>query len=177
MSTRATRLLWLVAVAGGLVVASVRPAAAQGQAAPAASASEAPTCLPRPEVRRMQVVDDRNVLFVMRDKRTFRNTLARQCPGLRRDSQVSLTAADRQVCGGSNFQVLLRVGSGSNSESVMVPGGSTMSVPRPSFVPGPTCVLGTFAPISDAEVEALLESTRRARANRRERNQEESATQ
>ena len=111
----------------------------------------------------MQIVDAENILFVMRDKTTYRNSLARQCPGLRRNSQITLTPADGRVCQGANFQVLLRVGSGSNSESVMIPGGQTMSVPRPSFVPGPTCTLGGFTAVTEADVEALLESSRTRR--------------
>ena len=99
------------------------PAAAQESAA----ATAAPSCLSRPAVRRMQIVDAQTVLFVMRDKTTFKNSLARQCPGMRRNSQLSFTAADQQVCTGTNFQVMLRVGSGSNSESVLLPGGATMS--------------------------------------------------
>lgn len=164
MSYRAKGLFGTIALASVLVGVSSEHAAAQG------GASAAPSCLARPNVRRMQIVDDENVLFVMRDKTTFRSALARACPGLRRDSQISLTAADRQVCVGGSFQVLLRVGTGSNSESVMVPGGTTVSVPRPNFVPGPTCILGAFTPMTDAEVDALVEASARERAtSRRER--------
>ena len=154
--------LWLVAVAVATAAFSCA-AAAQGGAAENATAS--PSCLARPNVRRMQIVDAENILFVMRDKTTYRNALARQCAGLRRNSQISLTAADGRVCAGTNFQVLLRVGSGSNSESVMIPGGQTMSVPRPSFVPGPTCTLGAFTAITEDDAEALVEN---ARTRRRE---------
>jgi hypothetical protein len=63
----------------------------------------------------MQIVDAQTVLFVMRDKTIFKNSLARQCAGLQRNSQLSFTAADQRVCTGTSFQVMLRVGSGSNS--------------------------------------------------------------
>lgn len=154
--------LWLLAVAVGTVSFS-GAAAAQGGAG--ANATAGPSCVVRPNVRRMQIVDAQNILFVMRDKTTYRNSLARQCPGLRRNSQISLSASDSQVCTGASFQVLLRVGTGSNSESVLLPGGQTMSVPRPSFVPGPTCTLGAFTAITAADADALVESSR---ARRRE---------
>jgi hypothetical protein len=137
-----------------------------------AEANAAPMCLARPAVRRMQIVDATTVLFFMRDKSAFKNTLTRQCAGLRRDSQLSFTAADRQVCSGTNFQVMLRVGSGSNSESVLLPGGTTMSVPRPDMIPGPTCALGEFSAISEADAEALVESARASRRERRRRGDE-----
>jgi hypothetical protein len=117
--------LRLLAVAVGVAVFG-GTTAAQGGAG--ANATAAPACVARPNVRRMQIVDSQNILFVMRDKTTYRNSLARQCPGLRRNSQISLTVSDSQVCSGASFQVLLRVGSGSNSETVMIPGGQTMSV-------------------------------------------------
>jgi hypothetical protein len=143
------------------------PAAAQE----GAQASAAPACLARPAVRRMQIVDATTVLFFMRDKTAFKNSLTRQCPGLRRDSQLSFTAADRQVCSGTNFQVMLRVGSGSNSESVLLPGGATMSVPRPDMIAGPTCALGEFSAISEADASALVESARASRRERRRRDE------
>ena len=151
--------LWLLAVAVAVGTA-VFSGTAAAQAAAGANATAAPSCLARPNVRRMQIVDANNILFVMRDKTTYWNSLARQCAGLRRNSQISLSASDRQVCTGASFQVLLRVGTGSNSESVMIPGGQTMSVPRPSFVPGPTCTLGAFTAVTEADVEALLESSK-----------------
>src|SRR5688572_29782486 len=115
--------LGLLAVAVGAVALGGTAAA---QAGAGANAAAAPTCVARPNIRRMQIVDSQNILFVMRDKTTYRNVLARQCAGLRRNSQISLSASDRQVCSGASFQVLIRVGSGSNSESVLLPGGQTM---------------------------------------------------
>jgi hypothetical protein len=125
----------------------------------------------------MQIVDASTVLFFMRDKTAFKNTLARQCPGLRRDSQLSFTAADRQVCAGTNFQVMLRVGSGSNSESVLLPGGATMSVPRPDMIAGPTCALGEFSAISEVDAAALVETARASRREQRRRDDSESSEQ
>src|SRR5262245_31601069 len=152
--------LWLLAIAVGTATFNVT-AAAQGGAD--ANSRAAATCLARSNVRCMQIVDAQNIVFVMRDKTTYRNLLAKQCPGLRRNSQITLTPADGRVCAGTNFQVLLRVSSG--TESVMVPGGQSMSVSRPSFVPGPTCTLGAFTAVTQADVEALVESSKTSRRN------------
>ncbi|HEX7238118.1 MAG TPA: hypothetical protein VF405_14210 [Gammaproteobacteria bacterium] len=154
--------LWLLAVAVGTVSFSATSSAQGGAAANAAATTE---CVTRSQVKRMQIVDAHDILFVMRDKTTYRNSLARQCAGLRRNSQITLTPVDGRVCAGANFQVLMRVGTGSNSESVLLPGGTTMSVPRPAFVPGPTCTLGAFTAITDDDVEALVEGSK---ARRRE---------
>jgi hypothetical protein len=60
----------------------------------------------------------------------------------------------------------------------MVPGGATMSVPRPDLIPGPVCALGAFNAISDADAAALVESSRaRRRAERRSADEVEPAPQ
>ena len=97
--------LWLLTVA---VVTATFGATAAAQGGADASATANPQCVTRSSVRRMQIVDANNILFVMRDKTTYRNSLARQCSGLRRNSQITLTPADGRVCAGANFQVLLR---------------------------------------------------------------------
>jgi len=178
--------LWLLAVAVAATSLSGITAAQQGtdsnatapQGGTDAKATAALSCVKRPNVRRMQIVDSQNILFVMRDKTTYRNSLARECPALRRNSQISLTASDSQLCSGASFQVMMRVGTGSSSESVMIPGGQTMSVPRPSFVPGPVCNLGAFTAITEADAAALVESSRarRREEQRRDDEAEESAT-
>ena len=159
--------LWLLAIAVGTATFNVT-AAAQGGAD--ANAKAAATCLARSSVRRMQIVDAQNIVFVMRDKSTYRNLLEKQCPGLRRNSQITLSPADGRVCAGTNFQVLLRVSSG--TESVMVPGGQSMSVSRPSFVPGPTCFLGPFTEVTQADVDALVESSKSRRRDEPNANDE-----
>ena len=165
-----------VAALGGIAAAQDGGASATpAQGGARANATAELSCVSRPNVRRMQIVDSQNILFVMRDKTTYRNSLLKECPGLRRNSQISLTASDRQVCAGASFQVLLRVGSGSNSESVLLPGGQTMSVPRPSFVPGPTCNLGAFAAVTQADVDALVESARTRGKGERQRDDEAAA--
>ena len=161
--------LWLLAIAIAVGTAAFGVTAAAQDGADA-NARAAATCLARSNVRRMQIVDAQNIVFVMRDKTTYRNSLERQCPGLRRNSQITLTPADGRVCAGTNFQVLMRVGS--SSESVMIPGGQTMSVPRPSFVPGPTCTLGAFTAVTEADVDALVESSK---ARRRDEPSDEAA--
>jgi hypothetical protein len=180
--SNATLRLFAIAAAAAAFSSSAAAQGTAGASAPTDSSTTQPqgstanataqvSCLARPNVRRMQIVDAQNILFVMRDKTTYRNVLVRQCPGLRRNSQISLTASDRQVCAGASFQVLLRTGS--STESVMVPGGQSMSVPRPSFVPGPVCNLGAFSAITNADVTALVDSSRASRRTEQSRDDEE----
>jgi hypothetical protein len=143
--------------------------AAAQQGATAASA-EAQSCLARSNIRRTQILNDSNIVFVTRDGNTYLNELARQCPGLRRDSQVSYTSDQRQFCAGTSFQVLLRVGTGTNTTPITIPGSNEhISLPAPSFIPGPVCALGGFVAVTDEQVDALVEASRPARPSRRER--------
>lgn len=163
---------WLLAVALGAVTFTATAAAQGGADAKTTDANKTavPLCMARSNIRRMQIVDAQNIVFVMRDKTTYRNSLAKQCPALRRNSQISLTPADGRVCTGTSFQVLMRVNPG--TESVMVPGGQSMSVSRPSFVPGPTCFLGPFTAVTQADVDALVESSKARRRDEPNANDE-----
>jgi hypothetical protein len=143
------------------------------------------SCIADPNIRRTQIIDDENIVFVMRDKTIQHNTLARRCPGLRRNSKISLTPADRQVCNGTNFQVLVSVSTGSNSTSVTVPGSNErLSVPSPNFIPGPVCTLGPFEEIDEERLDDLVAAakarsdtgSRRERRAEAERQAVESAT-
>ena len=137
---------------------------------------EMESCLPRPNIRRTQILNDSQIVFVTRDRKLYLNELARQCPGLRRDSQVSYSTDQRQFCAGTTFQVLLRVGTGSNTQSITIPGSNEhISMPSPSFVPGPVCTLGGFEPVTSEQVEAIEEASKAQRASRRERRSRDDA--
>jgi hypothetical protein len=154
-----------------LLLAAVLGAAAQVGSAVAVEEKEAKTaaaCLRRTEIKSTKVLDARNVLVTMRDRSTYRSQLAKQCPGLRRGSAMSLTYSDNKLCAGSTFTVLMRAGASTNSTSVTVPGSNEhLSVPGPAFVPGAVCQLGIFTPISDDEINALVAATTEDQRSRR----------
>jgi hypothetical protein len=131
--------------------------------------SVATACLRRSNIRSTKVLDGRNILFTTRDRGTYINQLARQCPGMRRGSPLSLTYADNTgLCAGSTFTVLMQAGASTNVISYIDPltqERRTMS--GPSFVPGATCQLGLFGPISKDEIDALVAATDKERRTRR----------
>jgi len=128
----------------------------------------ATACLRRTEIRGTKVIDARNVLVTMRNKSTYRSQLAKQCPGLRRGMAMALTYSDNKLCAGSTFTVLMRAGASTNSTSVTVPGSNEhISVPGPALVPGATCQLGMFTPISEDEINALVAATTENQRSRR----------
>lgn len=79
-----------------------------------AGTKAATACLNRANIRSTKVLDDRNVLFITRDRITYHNQLARQCLGMNRTTPLSFNANDRRVCAGSTFTVMLRTGASSN---------------------------------------------------------------
>jgi len=92
-------------------------------------------------VRETEVIDDRNILFYMRGGEIYRNVLPHRCPGLeRRDAFMYRTTLNR-LCSVDVITVLSPIG--------------------PGFMPGASCGLGNFYPVSEAEVEALEEEVRR----------------
>ncbi len=131
-------------------------------------AKQAVACLRRTEIKSTKVLDSRNVLVTMRDRSTYRSQLAKQCPGLRRGTAMSLTYSDNKLCAGSTFTVLMRAGASTNSTSVTVPGSNEhMSVPGPAFVPGAVCQLGIFSPITEDEINTLVAATMEDQRSRR----------
>lgn len=170
-----TNLYFLSLAAAGLGVIL-----SGGLAAQASDEETGPTCIAEPNIRRTQLIDEDNIVFLMRDKTIQHNTLARRCPGLRKNSQISLTRADRLVCSGHNFQVLLRVSTGSNSTSVTVPGSNErLSVPQPNMIPGPVCTLGAFESIDEERLDDLVSAAeaRRKNSSRSERRRQEAEQQ
>lgn len=163
MNRRSRLSLWDIVALGAALAAGAAMAAEEREDANAATA-----CLRRTEIRSTKVVDARNVLVTMRDRTTYRSELAKQCPGLRRNSAMALTYSDNKLCAGSLFTVLMRAGASTNSTSVTVPGSNEhISVPGPALVPGAVCQLGLFTPISADEVAALLAATDADKPSRR----------
>src|SRR5204863_3479775 len=116
-------------------------------------AGVATACLRRADIRTTKILDDRNVLFITRDRTTYNNQLVRQCPGMRRNSAMSFTYANNgKLCAGSTFTVLYRSGQSTNTTPYTNPLTNEHSALQgPAFVTGPTCQLGMFGPVSEDE--------------------------
>jgi hypothetical protein len=132
-------------------------------------AGVATSCLRRSDIRTTKILDDRNVLFITRDRATYNNQLVRQCPGMRRNSAMSFTYGDNgKLCAGSTFTVLFRAGMNSNLVPYWDPfTQKATTLQGPAFVTGPTCQIGMFSPVSEDEVSALIAATEKPKPSRR----------
>ncbi len=128
-----------------LAVASSTPVASGEEIEKAVTKS----CLYQNELRTTKVLDDRTILFTTYGGQTYRNTLPRQCPSMRRGSLLNYTYESRRLCAGGMFQVLLDLGDRR----------------MPTFV----CPLGIFVPITEDEAQDLIATTRSREGVRRNR--------
>ena len=92
-------------------------------------------CVALNRLRSTEVLNDRNILFHMRGKTVYRNVLPRRCPSLQNNRSFSYRTSMNRLCDNDLITVLMDAGL--------------------SQMPGPTCTLGKFYPVTEAEVEAL----------------------
>ena len=157
-----------------LLLTAVFTGAQAGVAFADDEASVATACLRRSDIRSTKILDDRNVLFITRDRTTYNNQLVRQCPGMRRNSAMSFTYANNgKLCTGSTFTVLYRSGQSTNTTPYTNPvTNEHIALQGPAFVTGPTCQLGMFGPVSQDEVKVLLAATEEPKRSRRRGDQD-----
>jgi hypothetical protein len=129
-------------VAGWVGVAVVVLAGARSDAQSDGVAAER-RCVPLASIDRSVVVDDRTLLFYMRDKTVLQNRLASACPGLSRENKFSYRVAQSQLCALDAITVLEDRGVG--------------------LIQTSSCALGPFSPIDAASAEALRDEGKSAR--------------
>ena len=95
-------------------------------------------CISTRTLKTTAVVDDRNVLFIKVGDTIFHNVLPRDCKGLSKYKQFSYTTTAGSLCSFDVIHVLDAQGRESR-----------------------TCRLGEFYEISTAELQALVENSRR----------------
>jgi hypothetical protein len=106
-------------------------------------------CLNNSAIKRTQVLDGRNIVFVTRENEIYDNQLPRQCPSLRRNSVVNYAPVNGKLCAGNTFAVLWQTDAN-------------------NYVPAFICPLGNFVPIDEDELADLTAMTD-AGPGRRER--------
>lgn len=129
-----------LSIAGMAPVAAICAlfAASAGSPPPAqaqASESEARNCVNLRRVDRTSVVSDQTILFYMKDGEILRNDLPSRCPTLMTEDRFLYRTMLNQLCSVDTITVLTDFGFG--------------------FIPGATCVLGEFEPVSAEQSEAL----------------------
>ncbi len=94
-------------------------------------------------LRRTEILDDRNILFYMTGDKVYRNFLPRRCPGLSRHEAFSYETRISQLCRADRITVLDSLGFGG--------------------IPGPSCGLGKFYPVTENEIESMREQIETAK--------------
>jgi hypothetical protein len=92
-------------------------------------------CIALNRVERTSVVDDDTILFYLNGRDVYRNDLPHRCPTLASEDTFMYRVTTTQLCSVDVITVLENIGS--------------------RFMPGPSCGLGAFTPISTEEAEAL----------------------
>lgn len=94
-------------------------------------------CITLRNVRRTEVIDDRNVLYHMRGRTIYHNILPRQCGGLAREKRFSYSTTMGRLCNLDSITVLYNDPFGLGS--------------------GNSCQLGKFHKITREDAKALKE--------------------
>ena len=121
------------------------PITAQDGAAP----GDTRNCINLNEIDHTSVIDNNTILFYARGRDVYRNDLPRSCPELRNEQRFMYRVSSSQLCSNDTITVLQDVGFG--------------------FMPGPTCGLGKFAPITKDEADELEQRSQSRDGERRQR--------
>ncbi|MBW2941717.1 DUF6491 family protein [Zhongshania aquimaris] len=97
-------------------------------------------CVNLRRIEKMDVVDNRSILFYMKGKQIYLNDLPYNCNGLTRHKTVMYRTSLSELCNVDIITVLNSIGSG--------------------FLPGPSCGLGQFYPISKENAEKIKQKSR-----------------
>ena len=101
-------------------------------------------CITLRNVRRTEVIDDRNVLYHMRGRTVYLNIMPRQCGGLARQNRFSYSTMMGRLCNLDNITVLY-------DDPFGLSGGNS-------------CQLGKFHKITREDAKALKEAGSRGPA-------------
>jgi hypothetical protein len=124
----------------------IAPITAQDGRDVGATPEEPRSCIPLNVIDRTSVIDDNTILFYGRGGDVYRNDLPRSCPELRNEQRFMYRTSLAQLCSNDTITVLQDVGFG--------------------FMPGPTCGLGKFAPITKDEANDLEQRSQQRSQNR-----------
>lgn len=131
----ALRFAWV----GPLLVLGLQAAPAQDDEETSRAAEGGPErCISLNRVERSEIVDDRTLVFHMRDGALFLNHLERECPGLKREERFMYSPTSNRLCSIDAVTVIEDWGFG--------------------LTRGFTCTLGPFHPITAEDLEELKRS-------------------
>jgi hypothetical protein len=128
---------WILVAAMGSTIAALAttPSFAQDE-----GNNELKRCVRLQQIDHTDVVDENTILFYMRNGTIYRNNLPLRCPGLKTQDRFMYRVTLPQLCDVDVITVLDNIGGG--------------------FMPGASCGLGRFQPISEetaAELKRVAE--------------------
>lgn len=94
-------------------------------------------CIYVHRIDQTRIVDDRSILFFMRDRTVLQNMLPNSCGGLRTTDRIKYDVVLGQLCANEMITQLVDVG---------------------GYAPGTLCKIGMFVPIDAEEARRLLPS-------------------
>jgi hypothetical protein len=100
-------------------------------------------CVRLANIDQLVVLDDSHIVFYMKGGKKYLNTLPYPCHGLRMNDAIMYRTSLDRLCDVDVITVLDRMGQG--------------------FMPGPSCGLGTFKPITDEEIATLRKQLERSK--------------
>jgi hypothetical protein len=101
----------------------------------APESSQLERCVRLQQIDRTEVIDDSTILFYMRDGTILRNNLPQRCPDLKSQDRFMYRVTLPSLCDVDVITVLNDIG--------------------PGFMPGASCGLGKFQPISKEAAEEI----------------------
>lgn len=110
-------------------------------------------CLSLNSIKSTEIIDERHIVFHMRNGDTYYNQLPHRCGGLRRDDTIMYRPTMNRLCDLDFITVLNSGGFG--------------------FIQGPSCGLGKFHPTDEAGVALLKEQAEAQRQLRNKKKESE----
>jgi hypothetical protein len=104
--------------------------------------SVAQRCIYVDRLDQTRIVDERSILFFMRDHTVFQNVFPKPCAGLRKTDRIAYDVVSGRLCADELVTQLIDVG---------------------GYARGALCTIGMFVPIGDDEVQRLLPPKKRKR--------------
>lgn len=98
-------------------------------------------CLRLAGIDQLVVLDDSHVVFYMKGGKKYLNTLPYPCHGLNMNDTIMYRTSLDRLCDVDVITVLDRIGQG--------------------YMPGPSCGLGAFQPVTDEEIKTLRNELKR----------------
>lgn len=141
MTNRQRTAVWRGSRARAALASLALGTAAAASSGLAWADDEVRDCVGLSEIERTEIVDNRTILFRMRDGNVYRNVLRHDCPTLKDRAQFSYRVPTTRLCSMDLINVLEQRGRGLEPSGV-------------------SCSLGSFEPIDPDAAQSLLDSAR-----------------